>query len=161
MTLFQDEDGAAYLIYSSDQNRTMRIARLTDDYLGLDGSEQSIFIDQAREAPVLFRHEDRYYLLTSGCTGWEPNPSLVAVSDRVMGRWRLTDNPFEGREKETSFRTQGTWMFRVPGTDQVVYMGDRWNKDDLQDSRYVWLPVEWRDRRMVIRWCDEWELPHD
>lgn len=159
MTLFQEEDGTAYAIYSSDQNRTLRIERLTEDYLDLDGVGKEVFVDQTREAPAVIRHEGRYYMVTSGCTGWDPNPSLYAVADKMLGHWKLIDNPFEGEEKETSFRSQSTWLFNVPGTDLTVYMGDRWKRYDLADSRYIWLPIEWKNGRMIIRWVDEWEMP--
>ena len=33
MTLFVDEDGKAYHIYSSEENLTLQIAELSDDYL--------------------------------------------------------------------------------------------------------------------------------
>ena len=31
----QDDDGAAYIAYSSEKNRVMHVARLTDDYRGV------------------------------------------------------------------------------------------------------------------------------
>ena len=38
-------------------------------------------------------------------------------------------------------------------------MGDRWKKDDLADSRYVWLPIEFgKDDEIVLKWYDEWTL---
>ena len=157
MTLFQDDDGTAYAVYSSDQNRTLRIERLTEDYLQPDGVGREVFVDQTREAPALIKHDGRYYMVTSGCTGWNPNPSLYAVADHVLGQWRLIDNPFEGDEKQTSFRSQSTWLMTVKG--RTIYMGDRWNPDNLSDSRYIWLPVEWENGRMIIRWTNEWEMP--
>ena len=33
MTLFQDDDGKAYLVYSSEDNKTMQVCLLSDDYL--------------------------------------------------------------------------------------------------------------------------------
>ena len=86
MTLFQDDDGTAYCIHSSDWNRTLVIARLTEDYMGLTGDYTRIFIDQKREAPVVLKYQGRYYMITSFCTGWLPNPALYAVSDSMMGR---------------------------------------------------------------------------
>ena len=75
----------------------------------------------------------------------------------MLGQWRLIDNPFEGDEKQTSFRSQSTWLMTVKG--RTIYMGDRWNPDNLSDSRYIWLPVEWENGRMIIRWTNEWEMP--
>ena len=37
-----------------------------------------------------------------------------------------------------------------------VAMFDRWNKTSLDDSRYVWLPLTFRDGRPVIEWTDRW-----
>ena len=159
MTLFKDDDGTAYAVYSSDQNRTLRIERLTDDYLKPDGVGKEVFIDQTREAPALIKHDGRYYMITSGCSGWNPNPSLYAVSDHVLGHWKLIDNPFEGEEKQTSFRSQSTWLMDYKG--RTIYMGDRWNPDNLSDSRYVWLPVEWENGRMTIKWTNEWKIPSE
>lgn len=39
-------------------------------------------------------------------------------------------------------------------------MFDRWNKTDLQNSRYVWLPIVWgNDGMPTIPWRDTVELP--
>jgi hypothetical protein len=37
-------------------------------------------------------------------------------------------------------------------------MFDRWNKTDLEDSRYIWLPLKFEDDKMVIEWKDKWKL---
>ena len=58
MTVFQDRDGSAWLVNSSEKNLTMHVARLTDDYLGLAGGYERIMIDRVREAPAVFRHSD-------------------------------------------------------------------------------------------------------
>lgn len=157
MTLFQDADGSAYVVYSSDQNRTTRIAQLTEDYLACNGSQIAVFVDQQREAPALIRHDDKYYMLGSGCTGWDPNPSLYAVSNHIFGHWRLIDNPFEGEGKETSFESQSTWLMDLPD-GRTMYMGDRWRPGNLSDSRYIWLPIEWENGRMKIVWKEEWAI---
>lgn len=43
MTLFVDDDGKAYHIYSSEDNLTLQIAELSDDYLGHTGRYIRIF----------------------------------------------------------------------------------------------------------------------
>ena len=42
MTLFKDEDGQAYHLFSSEHNRTMHVSRLTEDYLQPNGEEMRI-----------------------------------------------------------------------------------------------------------------------
>ena len=60
MTLFQDEDGRAYLVHSSDWNSVTIISDLDDSYLAVTGNYSRHF-DQAlkntgRESPALFKH---------------------------------------------------------------------------------------------------------
>jgi hypothetical protein len=35
-------------------------------------------------------------------------------------------------------------------------MADRWNKNNLPDSRYVWLPIAFEGEKPVLRWMDRW-----
>jgi hypothetical protein len=37
-------------------------------------------------------------------------------------------------------------------------MFDRWKKKDLEDSRYVWLPVLVKDGKITIPWHEKWNL---
>ena len=131
----QDDDGTAYIAYSSEKNRVMHVARLTDDYKGVvnqylrtmvltprnlnlcavprqgfaahhdAAAEQAsagicrhellecrvatqcrcvvqrmtplLQIGMSREAPAMFKHGGVYFMLTSACTGWNPNRAEV------------------------------------------------------------------------------------
>lgn len=113
MTLYRDEDGAAYLIHAKDWNKTMNIARLNEAYTDLDGTYVSVMADQEREAPALCKHGGLYYMVTSGCTGWAPNSALYAVSPHIMGHWKLIDNPCEGPDSRKTFFGQSSFLFAV------------------------------------------------
>jgi beta-galactosidase len=76
MTLFVDDDGKAYHIYSSRENYDLRIAQLSDDYLTAT-TKDSLLFSKHREAPAVFRYQNKYYLITSGCTGWAPNRAVA------------------------------------------------------------------------------------
>jgi len=39
-----------------------------------------------------------------------------------------------------------------------IAMFDRWNKQELRESRYVWLPVLICNGRIEIQWHAEWDL---
>ena len=54
MTLFTDDDGKAYHIYSSEDNLTLQIAELTEDYLSHSGRYIRIFPAGHNEAPAIF-----------------------------------------------------------------------------------------------------------
>ena len=68
MTLFVDDDGKAYHIYSSEDNLTLQIAELSDDYLSHTGKYIRIFPGGHNEAPAIFKKDGIYWMITSGCT---------------------------------------------------------------------------------------------
>lgn len=175
MNLFKDDDGTGYVIYSSDGNQNMYIAKLNDSYTNIAQpdnaqAEQGVgkdytvnFIGSSREAPAMFEYKNKYYLVTSGCTGWAPNQAKYAVADHPMGPWREVGDPCAGNEEaSTTYRTQPTCVFEV-GDGQYIYMGDRWSNPDtgneLKNSRYVWLPVEFTaDGGIALRRHSNWKL---
>ena len=152
MNLFKDDDGTAYVIYSSEGNETMYVAKLNEDYTYLSASpEEAVegvdftrnFAKWSREAPAMFHYKDKYYIITSGCTGWSPNQAKYAVADHPMGPWTEIGDPCTDWGWETTYDTQSTCVFPVDAENgKFIYMGDRWNAGDLSESRYVWLPVE-------------------
>lgn len=150
LNVFTDEDGSAWLIHSGDWNKTLYFSRLTDDYTGFTGEIHAALVDQEREAPALIKQDGLYYLLTSGCTGWSPNPALYAVSPRLTCGWRLIDNPCLGEGARTTYGGQSTCLFRAGG--QVLLLLDHWNPTDLMHSGYSLLPVTLDNGRMEIPW---------
>lgn len=86
MNLFVDDDGAAYHIYSSDENMDLRIVRLSDDYLTATDKDVLLFRKQ-QEGPALFKANGEYYLITSGCTGWAPNKASLHKAAHIFGPW--------------------------------------------------------------------------
>jgi beta-galactosidase len=161
MTVFKDEDGKAYLFHSSEWNATMFIGELRGDYLNTAGTFTENFKKSYREAPAVFRRNGRYYLLTSGCTGWSPNKAQYAVSENVLGPWKVMGNPCVGTDANKTFNAQSTFIFPVAGkTDAYIAMFDRWNKRDLGASRYLWLPIRFAGDNLYIKWHDEWDLSY-
>ena len=117
------------------------------------------FVDQSREAPAIFKHAGRYYLITSGCTGWEPNQSQVAVADSPLGPWEVIGDPCVGPDAALTFYAQSTFVLPVADIPGVfIAMFDRWNQFDLRDSRYVWLPIFFEGQSVKISWHGVWDL---
>ncbi|MCC8146427.1 MAG: glycoside hydrolase family 43 protein [Bacteroidales bacterium] len=160
MTLFVDEDAKTYHIYSSEENLTLHIAELTDDYMDYTGNY--IRIDPAghNEAPALFKHQGKYFLITSGCTGWDPNPARLLVADDIMGEWTRYPNPCIGENSETTFFSQSTYIIPVQDKkDAYIFMADRWRPKNPVDGRYVWLPVFFNEEGMpFLDYQEEWDL---
>ena len=119
MNLFKDDDGTAYLIYSSEENKTMYISKLLDDYSDVTGWHKDgnadangkpvrdttykgvygvdyirVYPGGSREAPAMFKYNGKYYLLTSSATGWAPNENMYSVADHIFGPWSSMSDPF-------------------------------------------------------------------
>jgi beta-xylosidase len=142
MTLYKDVDNKAYLIYSSENNNTMHVCLLSDDYLSPTKTYSRILEGRNREAPALFKNKNNYYLVTSGCTGWSPNAASYAVASHPLGPWKEYDNPCKGPGGEKTFQSQGTFILPVNGKqDQYIFMADKWNKTDLENSTHLWLSL--------------------
>lgn len=160
MTVFVDDDGKAYQFYSSEENPTMHVSLLTDDYLHPAGKYHRIFVGRSMEAPAVFKHAGKYYLIASGCSAWAPNAARSAVADNIFGPWTELGNPCAGTDADKTFHSQSTFVMPVQGRDDAfIFMADRWNQWNLPDSRYVWLPLEFSaDGRPLLRWHEQWSL---
>lgn len=157
MTLFKDDDGKAYHIYSSEENSTLYVSLLTDDYLQPSGQFTRNFPGAYREAPAVFKRDGKYYVISSGCTGWNPNQAEYAVADSMLGEWTVMGNPCSGKDAHITFYGQSTHVLKV-GEDNYMAMFDRWNKTDLINSRYIWLPITFKGDSIDIAWQDAWDL---
>jgi len=169
MTLFQDDDGSAYTIYSSEDNQTLQIAKLSDDYLNPSGEYIRILPGKANEAPAMFKHNGRYFLITSGTAGWKPCDARLAAAESIFGNWVPQGNPCRGtdEQKKLTFESQSTYVMPIAGKkDAFIFMADRWRagnpldkKGDAIDRRYVWLPIQWDSRGLpFLEWKENWSL---
>jgi beta-xylosidase len=150
---------------AAEENQTMHVVRLNREFTSpeqpmVEGATWArIFDGQSREAPALFKCKGPYYLITSACTGWAPNAANVAVADQILGPWKFLGNPCIGDGADTTFQSQSTFVLTVPGRPgDFIYMGDRWNKEDLANSRYVWLPMTVEDEKVVIANPERWDF---
>lgn len=161
MTLYVDDDGKAYHIFSSEENFTLHIAELTGDYLHHTGRYTRVAPGGQNEAPAIFKHNGTYWMITSGCTGWAPNEARMFSAPSIWGPWTQHPNPCRGPLAEKTFNGQSTYILEVKSEGQEVrhiFMADIWRPQHPIDARYIWLPIEFEDGKPVIRWQDEWEL---
>jgi beta-xylosidase len=140
--LFVDDDGKAYHIYSSEDNLTLQIAELSDDYLSHTGKYIRIFPGGHNEAPAIFKKDGIYWMITSGCTGWEPNKARLLTATSILGEWKQLPIPCVGENADKTFGGQSTYVLPLQGTEkQFIFMADSWRPESLADSRYIWLPI--------------------
>lgn len=159
MTLFVDDDGSAYHIFSSEENQTLHVAKLTDDYLYHTNQYVRVLPGGHNEAPALFKKEGVYWMITSGCTGWTPNAARLSRATSIWGPWEELPNPCIGEGMKTTFESQSTYVLPVEGKkDLWIFMADRWRPENPIDARYVWLPIGFEGGKPVLKWVNEWKI---
>ncbi|MBO7658121.1 MAG: family 43 glycosylhydrolase [Clostridia bacterium] len=123
-------DGKAYYYFERVHSETI-CADLTDDYTDVTGYYSTHFPQPfppyVREATSHFVRRGKHYLLTSGTTGYFPNPSEVAIADSWHGPYKVLGDPCPGDSSDTTFHSQIASVFKVPGKkDLYIALGDRW-----------------------------------
>lgn len=152
--LFVDTDKKAYFISASNENYDLNLYELTPDYLSIARLAAVLFKGGHREAPVLFKRNGIYFLLTSGATGWSPNQAKYATSTAIDRGWSEMTNIGDSK----TFHSQSTYVVPVQGSagTAYLYMGDRWAGawgEPVNRSTYVWQPLSFpTDRTMTMSW---------
>lgn len=169
--LFVDDDEKAFLIFGKVHTEIV-VADLNDDYLDLSG-EYSTHLHFtgppiAREAPAVFKWDNEYYMITSGTTGYYPNPSLAAKAKSIHGPWYISGDPCIDDYARNSFNSQISSVFNDPIRKKLIAIGDRWVVDLSKEkeksswnintsiSEYVWLPVKVINGIPQIKWYSQW-----
>lgn len=160
MTLFVDDDGKAYHVASSEDNQTLHVSLLNDDYTGFTNQYYRILEGQSNEAPAIFKRQGKYYLIASGTTGWKPNPGRSFSADNIYGPWENLGNPGKGSKEDlaTTFRSQSTFVIPHPKKkDQFIYLGDRWTPEVAAEGKLIWLPLIFEQNKPIIYWEESLE----
>jgi hypothetical protein len=131
--LVVDPDGKAYR-YFERVHCELVVADLTDDYTATTGHYSAHLPfgcpPLVREAPAHFRRRGRHFVVTSGTTGYHPNPSLVAVARSHHGPWTVLGDPHPDDRSRTSYCSQISSVFRHPAKqDLYIAVADRWIPD--------------------------------
>lgn len=130
-----EKTGKGYYIFEQVHSQTV-IAELTDDYLDVSGVYSTHFHNgyppHIREACAHFIRNGKHYLITSGTTGYYPNPSEVAIAEDWHGPYTVLGNPHPKDNTNTSYHSQISSVFKVRGKkDLYVACADRWLPDRM------------------------------
>ncbi|KAL4934955.1 hypothetical protein BDV06DRAFT_229274 [Aspergillus oleicola] len=150
--LYKDEDRVGYLL-SEDREYGTRIIKLTDDYL--DVEEVTFGWEYFAESPALVKRGENYFIFGSHLTGWNPNDNIYSTATSLSGPWtNWTEFAPVGTN---TYSSQVSYVLPL-GTDQAIYMGDRWVSNNLATSTYIWLPLEIDGTSVSLNWYDAWTL---
>lgn len=123
-------DGKGYYYFERVHSELI-CADLTSDYTNVTGYYSTHFPQPqppfVREAPAYFARDRKHYVLTSGTTGYYPNPSESAVAPSYHGPFTVLGDLHPDDASRTSFHSQISSVFRHPGKkDLYIAIADRW-----------------------------------
>lgn len=122
--------GKAYLYFEYDHTGVAAY-ELSDDFLDVQGKGEFFYVGIktpfTRERVTLFQRNNQKYILTSGMTGYVPNPSEAARFEEWLGPIEIQGNPHVNDETGASFNSQISQVFKHPGKrDLYIALADRW-----------------------------------
>lgn len=74
-------------------------------------------------------------MITSGCTGWEPNKARLLTATSILGEWKQLPNPCVGENADKTFGGQSTYVLPLQGTEKQFIL---WQ---IVGGRKVWLTL--------------------
>jgi len=131
---------------------------LSDDYLSPTTDVYSWKLEGGNrvEAPAMIKLGKTYFMFASMMTGWDANDNQYTTSTSLSSGWaawkKFADSGSKvGREKPSfsrdvvtntpqTYNSQTTYILKTSDSS-AIYLGDRWLKDDLKSSSYIWLPL--------------------
>jgi len=156
-TLFKDDDGTAYFLSASNENKDLSLYQLSDDYTDMKSQISTLWPGSYREAPAIMKAKGHYFIVNSAATNWDPNQQKFSTATSMQGPWSALANVGDA----TGFDTQTAFIIPVQGskTTTYIYAGDRWQDPDLKGSKYIWLPLKLSgDTKLVMDFYDSWQL---
>jgi hypothetical protein len=163
MSIFEDDDGTAYLCYVSwaiGTNAQHGIYRMSKDYLTPD-KRMYLWNIGGREAPHMFKRNGTYWYGTSKTAGIQSSGTSYYTATNLEGPWSPAQ-PLSTPGSKNSWDSQVDFVYPIKGTQGALYMfaGDRWVKDAPQgrNGDYVWLPMEWDGDTPMVNYDQDWEL---
>lgn len=132
------QTGEGYLI-SQLPHTAVYIMQLNDSYTDVVGEPSDHFLHvappEAREAPAHFERNGKHYLITSGTTGYHPNPSEVAFAHTWHGPYAVQGDICQDDGSLTTWNSQVSSVFKVPGKrDLYIALADRWRPELPQNE---------------------------
>jgi len=159
ISMYNAPDGTVYIGYAADGNSTIRLVQLDNSYLNLTPNDVNTYAHC--EGPgILQRSTGTFYMVTSNCSGWYPNPAIYYTSDNITGSYTDCGTPCIDDSLNITFNSQPCYIFKIPGYDDAfLYMGDRWNGGGSTTSQYVFLPIQFSSSgALELRYYTSWRI---
>lgn len=164
-TVFTDDDGKSYLIYSYGRGRNKIYVSeigVKDGLINLLDCTQ-VFGGESREGNCVFKYKGRYYMCASNIYGWDASYAYYLVADNIRGPYRPTNDMqvMNGCADDYAHITQTGFFCNVKGSKQetVIYCGDRWADFAGNGLGYnQWVPLSFDGATPYFNSLSSWNL---
>ena len=131
-TVFTDDDGKSYLIYSYGKGRNKIYVSeigVKKGKVGILDCKQ-VFKGESREGNCLFKYKNKYYMMASNIYGWDASFAYYLVANDIHGPYLPLDDMqiMEGCQEDYAHITQTGFFYTLKqkNKETVLYCGDRW-----------------------------------
>lgn len=164
-TVFNDDDGKSYLVYSYGRGRN----KIYISEIGLKEGKfdlldcTQVYRGDGREGNCMFKYKDKYHLAASNLFGWDSSNAYYLVADDIRGPFRPENNmlPLKGAEGDYAHVTQTGFFVTIDGSQQetVIYCGDRWAAFAGNGLGYnQWCPLSFDGDEPYFNSLNSWDL---
>lgn len=183
-TIFQDEDGKAYMICSSGNGRAYQyvVPLRESDFLDFDYDnvkmlfydEDGSYVDEngeiqkkdktGIEGNCMFRYGDKYYFTGSDLYGWNSSRVYYLKSDSILGDYNSDTGLariMNGSRDSFAHNSQAGFYVTIHGSEQdlVMYCGDRWADFAGNGIGYnQWAPITMNGDIPYFNDLHQWKL---
>jgi len=158
-TMFQDDDGSAWLVSSSSNGRANRYVSplRASDFLAAE-TALLVYSGGGREGNCMFKHDGTYYFCSSDLHGWNASQTYCVSASNLKGPWS-SEFVLDGTQPDFSHVTQTGFFISVRGTagTTIIFAGDRWS--DFAGNGLgmnQWMPLSFTGKtphfQSVTRW---------
>ncbi|MFW6690697.1 family 43 glycosylhydrolase [Streptomyces sp. MAR4 CNX-425] len=162
-TVFTDDDGKDYLIFSNREGRSRGfVAKFREsDSLRIEPGVE-IRRGDGREGNAMFKLDGKYYHAASDLHGWNTSVNYVneSTGSDIQGSYS-SEYVLAGTERDYSHVTQTGFFVTVNGTKQntVIYAGDRWADFAWNGIGYnQWVPITKTGARPQFHSMSQWQF---
>ena len=164
-TIFTDDDGEDYLIFSNSSGRAHTFVSKLRDSDSLY-AEPAVGIGYCsgcgREGNAMFKLDGKYYAASSDLHGWNASVAHVieSTTSAIQGTY-TSEYTLPGTEMDFSHVTQTGFFVTVNGTKQhtVIFAGDRWSDFAWNGIGYnQWMPVDKTGSQPQFHSLSQWQF---
>jgi hypothetical protein len=161
MSVFVDDDGQAYLIFSSSNGRAnLYVGQLQPaDFLNVQPATR-IFGGPGREGNCMFKYSGNYYFCSSDLHGWNASHTYCISASNINGPYSA-EFVLDGTDPDFSHVTQTGFFISVQGTAQttIIYAGDRWSDFAGNGLGFnQWVPLTFTGTTPHFQSLSQWSL---